>query len=116
MADLNIDSKEFAKTIENADKVLVPGLVGFTAFYRKGTNEGRGLSLTGLGETNILGGKMQSLTDTQKSFAEERFFGPEGTSGSLDKYPTQKALLFRKVRGAAGDRSLSNDEVEVLLK
>lgn len=116
MAALNIDSKEFAKTIENTDKVLVPGLIGFTAFYRRGTNTGRGLSLTGLGETNVLGGKMQRLTAEQETFAKEWFFGPEGTSGNLDKYSTQKALLTRKVREVAGNQNLSNIQVESLLK
>ena len=61
---INIDSKAFANTLENIDQVVDPGLVGFTAFYRKGTQEGRGLSLTALGETKVLGGKMQKLTGT----------------------------------------------------
>lgn len=71
---INIDSKAFANTLENIDQVVDPGLVGFTAFYRKGTQEGRGLSLTALGETKVLGGKMQKLTGDQEQAAKERFF------------------------------------------
>ena len=117
---ITIDSTQFAKQLQNIDPQLDPQLVGFTAFYRKGTQEGRGMSLTALGETKVLGGKVQSLTEVQQQAARERFFGKEGedhASGNLEKYPVQLQFLRDQVKKMAEKEAvLTNAQVDDLLK
>lgn len=117
---ITIDSTQFAQQLENIDHQLDPQLVGFTAFYRKGTQEGRGMSLTALGETKVLGGRVQELDSAQEQAARERFFGKEGeahASGNLEKYPVQLQFLRDQVKKMAEkEAALSNAQVDDLLK
>ncbi len=123
---INIDSKAFVenrfKVPSDLEYVSNPELIGFTAFYRKGTNEGRGLSLTALGETNVLGGHMMSLKWAQRTAAEEWFWGKKDSSGkkissgNLEKYRVQEAEIYRKVREVVGEPSLSDDLIKELFQ
>lgn len=117
---ITIDSTQFVQQLENIDHQLDPQLVGFTAFYRKGTQEGRGMSLTALGETKVLGGRVQELDSAQEQAARERFFGKEGeahASGNLEKYPVQLQFLRDQVKKMAEkEAALSNAQVDDLLK
>ena len=123
---INIDSKEFVKNNFKSPEDLVyvreSGLIGFTSFYRRGTEEGRGLSLTALGETNVLGGHMKSLEWDQRAAAEEWFFGKKDSSGekissgNLEKYSVQQAEIYRKVREMVGEPNLSKDRIKELFQ
>ncbi|MFZ2151141.1 MAG: hypothetical protein WAZ12_05200 [Candidatus Absconditicoccaceae bacterium] len=57
----------------NISQNIDNGLVGYTAFYRKGTNTGRGFSLTAPGATKVLGGEKIPFEKEDEKLARDRF-------------------------------------------
>ena len=119
---IEIDREELLKEIETTEKVLMPWLVGFTAFYRKGkwwvSNEGRWFSMTSLWETRVLWWKMLAIDQTawEKWFFWETPDWWNHIPGNLEKFKTQKEILFSRIKGITNESSLTEDQIISLLK
>ena len=95
-------------------------LIGFTAFYRKAFNnqqneEARGLSMTAVGNTNVLGGITTELTGEEHNKAREWMLGSDNMPGNLEKNVAELShianVLSEKIR-----IKLTKDDVLDLLK